>query len=68
MMSKKIIIPVIVVGIFAIITVVAMNDKKSVVEPEVVGKNQNNTFENTTPAATENREQAVKEFIWKVKK
>lgn len=63
-MNKKIIVPIIIVGVVALIIIFAMNNKNSAPGTEIIGNNgQNSAVENITPTTTENNEeQAVKEF------
>lgn len=63
-MNKKVIMPIIIIGVIALIIIVAFNNKTSAPEAGVAGNNdRNRVIDNTTPTVTENnKEQAVKEF------
>ena len=62
-MNKKIIIPAIIIGIFAVAAVIAFNKTNQTAENVNTADNtQNNNAAETAPVVTENKELAVKEF------
>lgn len=69
-MNKKIIIPVVIIGIIAVAIIIAANNKSSVMEPTAINKDvSNQSTENTASVApevsdkeTSPKEASVKEF------
>jgi len=62
--NKKIIIPVIILGVIAVVAIIMFNKTNQTAETEnAVNNTQNNNVVETAPVAPENKEATVKEFI-----